>query len=200
MYYAKQMITLLLCLTILSGCAGGRSAFSNAEKLEREGRLDEAVIKYAEVSGANPDVGEYRVRFLSVSAAAAQKHQKKGDAFFETKNYDDALREYQTAFALDPSLEQARQQSELVIRLRNSQVYFKEGDDFEKNRKPKEAVRSYQKALEFDQNNDEAKNALERLIKKKKTKLDGYDLNLKSTKPITLKFKDAKIKEDRHRP
>lgn len=195
MHHINQAFSILLCLTFLAGCAGGRSAFSTAEKLERDGRLDEAVLKYAEVSSANPEVGEYRVKFLNASAAAAQKHQKKGDEFLAAKKYDDALREYQTAFALDSSLEQARQQGDLVIKLRNSQVYFKEGEDFEKNRKLKEALRSYQKALEFDQHNAAAKEAVERLLKNKKTKLDGFELNLKSNKPITLKFKDAKIKE-----
>ncbi|WP_243371221.1 cohesin domain-containing protein [Geotalea sp. SG265] len=195
MHPFKQLLTMLLGLAILAGCAGGRSAFSTAEKLEREGRLDEAVLKYAEVSGANPDVGEYRARFLQASAAAAQKHLRKGNEFLTAKNYDDALREFQTAFALDSSLQQAQQQSELVIRLRNSLVYQKEGEEFEKNRKPREALRSYQKALEFNANNDEAKNAIDRLLKSKKPKMDGYELNLKSNKPLTLKFKDAKIKE-----
>ncbi|WP_369412211.1 secretin N-terminal domain-containing protein [Geotalea toluenoxydans] len=195
MHPIKQLPTIILGLAILAGCAGGRSALSNAEKLEREGRLDEAVLKYAEVSGANPDVGEYRVRFLQASAAAAKKHMKKGEEFLAADKYDEALREYQTAFALDPSLQQAKQQSDLVIRLRNSLVYLKEGEEFEKSRKPKEAIRSYQKALEFNQKNEAAKNAVERLLKSKKPKMDGYELNLKSNKPLTLKFKDAKIKE-----
>jgi general secretion pathway protein D len=195
MHPLKHLFVMMLGLAILSGCAGGRSAFSNAEKLEREGRLDEAVLKYAEVAGANPDVGEYRARFLSASAAAAQKHLQKGYEFLEGNKYDEALREFQTAFALDPSLHQAQQQSELVIRLRNSLVYQKEGEEFEKNRKPKEAIRSYQKALDFNPKNNEAKNAIDRLLKSKKPKMDGYELNLKSNKPLTLKFKDAKIKE-----
>jgi len=195
MRYIKQMSTVLFCLAILSGCAGGRSAFSKAEKLERDGRLDEAVMKYAEVVAANPGVGEYRAKYLQSSAAAAQKHLQKGDDFAAAKKYDDALREYQTAFALDSSLARAKQESDQVIKLRNAEVYFKEGEEFEKNRKLKEAVRAYQKALEFDQNNSAAKDAVERLIKSKRPKLDGYELNLKSNKPITLKFKDAKIKE-----
>lgn len=195
MRYIKQMSTVLFCLAILSGCAGGRSAFSKAEKLERDGRLDEAVMKYAEVAAANPDVGEYRAKYLQSSAAAAQKHLQKGDDFAAAKKYDDALREYQTAFALDPSLARAKQESDQVIKLRNAEVYFKEGEEFEKNRKLKEALRAYQQALEFDQSNRAAKDAVERLIKNKRPKLDGYELNLKSNKPITLKFKDAKIKE-----
>ncbi|MCM2357495.1 MAG: cohesin domain-containing protein, partial [Geobacteraceae bacterium] len=36
---------------------------------------------------------------------------------------------------------------------------------------------------------------MERMLKSSRPKLDGFELNLKSTKPITLKFKDAKIKD-----
>jgi general secretion pathway protein D len=195
MHYINHIATILFCLVIVSGCAGGRSAFSKAEKLEREGRLDEAVLKYAEVASANPDVGEYRAKFLNVSEAAARNHLKKGDDFFVVKNYDEALREYQTAFALDSSLDRAKQKGDMVVKIRTALVYYQEGEEFEKNRKLKEALRSYQKSLEFDRDNKAAKDAVERLIKNKRPKLDGYELNLKSNKPITLKFKDAKIKE-----
>ena len=195
MRYIKQLSTVLFCLVILSGCAGGRSAFSKAEKLERDGRLDEAVMKYAEVTAANPDVGEYRAKFLQASAAAAQKHLQKGEDFADNKKYDDAFREYQTALALDPSLARAKQESDKVIKLRNAEVYFKEAQEFENGRKLKEALHSYQKSLELNPDNSAAKEAIDRLIKNKRPKLDGYELNLKSNKPITLKFKDAKIKE-----
>lgn len=190
-----RVFLLFALLTFLAGCGAGRSAFSKAQKMELEGNLDEAVVKYAEAAAANPDLSEYRVRFLKASEEAARIHFKKGEQLLAGQKYDDALREYQTAFALDPSLSRASQQSELVIKLRNSMLYTQEGAEFEKNRKPREALRSYQKALEFNADNQEASEAVERLLKTRRTKLDGYELHLKSPKPITLKFKDAKIKE-----
>ena len=50
-------------------------------------------------------------------------------------------------------------------------------------------------ALNFNPNNREAAEAVERLLKTRKVRSEGFELNLKSTKPITLKFKDAKIKD-----
>ncbi|MBT0654443.1 cohesin domain-containing protein [Geomobilimonas luticola] len=189
-------IFLLCCLLLLvGGCAAGRSAFNKGEDLEQQGKLDEAVLKYAEAATANPSVAEYRVRFLKAGVEAAKKHQKSGDAFLEAKNYDEALREYQTAFTLDPSLEIARQQAEHVMKLRSSLVYFREGEELEKGHKLREALRSYQKAADLDSGNKEARDAVERLVKARRPKMDGFELNLKSNKPITLKFKDAKIKE-----
>ncbi len=195
MHHIKLITSSMLILFVLSGCAGGRTAFSKAEKLEAEGNLDEALVEYAEVALANPDMGEYRVRFLKVSETAARAHYKKGEDFLAKKKYDDALREFQTAYAIDPSQETAKQRSDQVIKLRNSVVFYQEGAEFEKNRKLREALNSYQKAVEFDPANKEVMEARDRLLKSKRPKLDGFDLNLKSTKPITLKFKDAKIKE-----
>ena len=195
MHSFKSISTLILVTLLCSGCTAGRTAFSKAQTLEREGNLDAALIKYAEVTTANPDVGEYRVGFLNATNAAARMHYKRGETFFAQKNYDEALREYQSAYAIDPTQLQAKQQSELLQRLKNAQTYYLEGVDFEKNRKPREAMISYKHALEFEPNNKDIKESMDRLLLSKRTKLDGYELNLKSTKPITLKFKDAKLKE-----
>jgi general secretion pathway protein D len=195
MHSIKPISTLILATLLFSGCTAGRTGFSKAQKLEREGNIDAALVKYAEVTSANPEVGEYRVGFLKATDAAARAHFKKGDVFFAQKNYDDALREYQSAYAIDPTQIQAKQQSDLLLRIRNAQTYYLEGVAFEKERKPREAMVAYKHALEFDPANKQIKESMDRLLLSKRTKLDGYELNLKSTKPITLKFKDAKIKE-----
>ena len=182
-------------LAVLAGCGAGLTAFNKGEKLEREGKLDEAVLKYSEATVADPGMHEYRMRLIKTSEQAARVHFDKAEQFFAQNNYDEALREYQSALALDSSLSRAKQQSEHLTRLKSAQSYLREALEFEKGNKPREALQAYRKALDLDPNNNEVKEALERLLQAKKTRLEGYDLNLKSTKPITLKFKDAKIKD-----
>lgn len=190
-----KIVALSSLLAFLSGCGAGLTAFNKGERLERDGRLDEAVIKYSEAVAANPDINEYRLRLLKTSEQSALQHLEKGDENLARQNYDEALVEYQAAVALDPSLHRAKQASDKLIRNKNSRAYFKEGQDFEQGNKPREALRAYRKALDLNGENKEAKEALERLLSTKKTRLEGYELNLKSTKPITLKFKDAKLKD-----
>lgn len=190
-----KIAALSFLFAVLAGCGAGLTAFSKGERLEREGKLDEAVIKYSEAVAANPDAYEYRMRLLKTSEQAAQRHLERGDEYLALKNYDEALAEYQAAVALDPSLHRAKQASEKLIRQNNSRSYYKEGQDFERGNKPREALRAYRKALDLDGENKDAQEALERLLSTKKTRLEGYELNLKSTKPITLKFKDAKLKD-----
>lgn len=185
----------LAFMGLIAGCTAGRTAIGKGEMLEQQGRLDEAVLKYAEAAAANPNQGEYRLRFLKTSVDAARVHAKKGDEFLKNQNFDEALREYQSALTLDPSFDRVKQQSDLLIKLRNAQTLFLEGEKLEKDNKSRDALRAYQKAIAIDSGHKGAKEAIERLLKTRKTKLDGFELNLKSTKPITLKFKDAKIKE-----
>lgn len=190
-----KIAALSFLFAVLAGCGAGLTAFSKGERLEREGKLDEAVIKYSEAVAANPDAYEYRMRLLKTSEQAAQRHLERGDEYLALKNYDEALAEYQAAVALDPSLHRAKQASDRLIRRKNSLAYCKEGQDFERANKPREALQAYRKAIDLDGENKEAQQALERLLSTKKTRLEGYELNLKSTKPITLKFKDAKLKD-----
>ena len=182
-------------LFFLAGCTAGRSLYSRGEELESAGNLDEAVLKYAEAVRKNPDSYEYRMAFLNTSEKAAQVHMKKADALYDEADFDKALREYLSAQALDPSLQRATQKVQLLTKLRDSDLYLKEGRDFEKNNKPKEAYRSYKQALSIYPDNKEAKAAYDRLRQSKRTKMDGFELNLKSNKPITLKFKDAKTRD-----
>src|SRR6266567_26816 len=195
MQYLGKLSVVLCLLTVLIGCAAGRTAFDKGEKFESAGDLDQAVLKYAEAATANPEIKEYRLRFLKASEAASRLHIDRADNFLSEKKYDDALREYQTAFALDQSQARAKQQMNILAKLRSSQAFLKEGEEFEKSHKNREALRSYQKALDLNSANKEAKEGIERMLKTRKPKLDGYELNLKSNKPITLKFKDAKIKD-----
>lgn len=190
-----KISVLICCMTLLAGCAGGRSAFSKAQRLEEEGKLDEAVLRYVEAIKESPESSEYRLRFLKIKADTAKLHFQNGERLFEEKKFNEALQEYQSALALDPTLERAQQQSALLVKRRDSIFFFSEGQEFEKSRKQKEAYRSYLRALELDPANKDAKSSLDSLLKSKKPKLDGFELNLKSTKPITLKFKDAKIKD-----
>ena len=97
MQLVKKLSILIFSLSVLAGCASGRTAFNKGQKYEGSGDLDQAVIKYAEAATANPEIGEYRLRFLKACAESGRLHLAKGDGFLASRNYADALREYQTA-------------------------------------------------------------------------------------------------------
>lgn len=189
-------IALLLALALLSACASPAArSFKTAEKFEREGKYEEAMYSYAESFKNDPTANETRIRFLKTRLKAADQHFKQGMALAERGNHVDALAEFQSAQGIDPTEGRYVQQIEISTRYRDAQLAFQEGQDFEKGNKLKDAHRQYIRAAGLFPENSEYQAALERITQLRKSKLDGFELRLKSAKPITLKFKDAKIKD-----
>ncbi|HBA70952.1 MAG: type II secretion system protein [Geobacteraceae bacterium GWC2_55_20] len=188
-------ILLLAAISLLSGCSAGTKAFSKGQDFETQGKFEEAMYSYAEAFRNDPTMNEYRLRFLKVREKAADQRFKQGVAFAEKGNYIDALTEYQAAQGLDPSQGRFKQKIDSTTLLKDAQVAFLEGRDFEKTNKLKDAYRLYSRALELSPKNSEYQEALSRVTGMRKSKLEGKELSLKSSKPITLKFKDAKMKD-----
>ena len=196
MRYLKQFLILYSLLTILlSGCSAGRQAFNKAEDLEQEGKYEEAMFSYAEAFKEDKSEGKYRIRFLSAREKAAQQRFQKGEELFAVKDYAAALAEYQAAAAMDPTQSRFAARAEFAYQLKNGVQAYREGLDFEKANKLKDAERAFARAVEIDPDNLEYQAAKSRVSVIKRSKLEGYELNLKSNKPITLKFRDARIKD-----
>lgn len=197
MRYLNQIIfyCLLIALVSLSGCSAGSRAFNKGETLESEGKFEEAMYSYAEAFRNDPAMNEYRLRFLNVREKAASQRFKQGSALAEKGNFIEALPEFQAAHGIDPSQGKFKQQVDLTTRFKDAQVAYQEGRDFEKANKLKDAYRLYLRAVELSPKNAEYQQAVSRVTGMRKSKLDGQELSLKSSKPITLKFKDAKMKD-----
>ncbi|MDD2540673.1 MAG: type II secretion system protein, partial [Desulfuromonadaceae bacterium] len=189
-------IALLSALVLLSACASTATrSFKAGERLEAEGKYEEAMYSYAESFKSDPTANEPRIRFLKIRQKAADQRFKMGMALEEKGNYIDALPEFQAAQSIDPTQGRFAQQIDISARHKDAQLAFQEGQDFEKGNKLKDAYRHYVKAAELFPNNTEYQEALARITQLSKSRLEGYELRLKSTKPITLKFKDAKLKD-----
>jgi general secretion pathway protein D len=197
MRYLNNIVIVCLVLSILAltGCSAGRRAFSKGEQFEADGNYEDAMYSYAEAFRKEPEIGEYRARFFKARATAATLRYKKGLDQLERSDYVGAMAEFQTAYGLDPTQDKYKQQAETTNRLKDAQLAYIEGRDFERANKLKDANRAYLAALELHPENKDYKAALARLSGQLKSKLEGFELSLKSSKPITLKFKDAKIKD-----
>jgi general secretion pathway protein D len=197
MRYVNHLIisSLFISILVLSGCSSGRRAFSKGEQFEVEGNYEDAMYSYAEAFRNDPDTGEYRARFFKARETAANLRYKRGLDQYDRGDYIAALAEFQTAYGLDPTQERYKQKIDETVRLKDAQLAYAEGRDFEKSNKLKDANRAYLAALELHPDNKEYEQAVIRISGQRKSKLEGFELSLKSSKPITLKFKDAKIKD-----
>ena len=195
MRYLTHMIISGLMLALFAGCSSTHRAVSKAEKLEAEGKYEQAMYSYADAYSDDPDTSEYKLRFLKARDKAAEMRYRMGSELFDRGEYAAALAEFQTAYGLDPTQGRFMQQVDVTTRLKDAQSAYQEGLDFERANKLKDANRSFIRALELFPDNKEYLAAMNRVLGMRKSKLEGYELNLKSNKPITLKFKDAKIKD-----
>jgi len=91
-------IALLLFSALLSACATPASrSFETAEKLETEGRYEEAMYGYAESFKSDPTLNESRIGFLKARQKAADQRYDQGMGLVAQGNYVDALTEFQAA-------------------------------------------------------------------------------------------------------
>ncbi|MBT1071438.1 cohesin domain-containing protein [Pelotalea chapellei] len=194
-YLTLLLLALLAASFLLSGCSSATRSFSRGEKLESEGKFEEAMYSYADAFMKDPEEGNYRVHFFNMREKAAKQRATRGNDALAKNEYAAALEEFRAGYALDPTQERLKQQADLAARLKEGKQAYLEGMEFEKGNKFKAAHLAYLRALELDPENKEYKIALNRVSGMRKNKLEGQELNLKSTKPITLKFKDAKLKD-----
>jgi general secretion pathway protein D len=182
------------CLTVtLVGCTAGR-AFNAGQGLEEQGKYEEAMLSYADAFRADPEVVEYRARFLTARDRAADLRFAKGLEEFRAGDYPAALKDFQVAYVLDPSKEIYKQKVDATMRKRDAQEAYKEGLAFEKDNKPKYAKLAFEKALDLDPEESEYKQARDRVRGQLDAKMSGYELNLSSLKPFAFKFNGAGLK------
>lgn len=191
---AKLFVLIALALAF-SGCAGD-IAFKKGEKMSVEGDLDRAVGYYRQALQEDPENISYKTRLTAAQRDATQMHVVRASQYLDAKNADVAIYESQQALLLSPDNGRAVQLLKGAGKLKELQGHLAAGRNFYYAGRPNEAVDEFTKALEFDAEQPEAKSFIEK-ITKQKAALGGSDegLTLASDQPITLSFKDAKLKE-----
>lgn len=194
-----RVIAVMLLLAVSSagilGCSPGRRSFNAGLELEQSSRYEEAMYSYVEAMKAQPEENEYRVRFLKARDRAAWERDKRGEVLMAKGDYAGAMAEFQTAWGFDSTQGRYHQSMERASRLKHSRMFMNEAETFEKQQKFREAAAAFNRALELDQDCVPCKEGVARVAGHKKNRLAGFELTLKSAKPMTLKFKDAKIKQ-----
>lgn len=191
-YIAIWVVTLAL---VLSGCSTARKNYSEGKDLEEQGKLEEAMYRYAEAAKQAPEESEYRVKFLNTRLAAARGREQEGDALVKAGNYAGAVSSYQTAAGLDGSQPRLVQKAADAIRLRDAAAAWQEGLALEKGNKLREAATAFGRALDLAPENKEYTAAAQRIAGLRKSRLDGFELQLKSKQPITLRFRETRLKD-----
>jgi general secretion pathway protein D len=178
----------------LSGCAGSR-AYSRGQDFDAQGDYDKSVLSYMEAVEKTPQRQEYRMRLAQALNKAAWQHIDEGRRMMKERRTTEAVTEFRRALEYDKTLVVAATELSKAEELLKVDRLVLQADDFIRNRRLTQAKNSLDQALLIDPQNAAALTLLEKVKSAPKTIVDGVELDVTSTKPISLKFKNTDIKD-----
>ncbi len=187
-------VFVLLLLLVTAGCAGPR-AFQAGQDLILQERYDEAVARYFEAVEKNPDRQEYRMGLHNARNMAALDHLRKGRRFLDKGSHAEAVIEFNQAVALDPTVEAGRQELKRAREALRVEELLGQAEQFYRDRKFNQARQALDQALLIKPGHPQALELMEKVKKGRSTMVDGQELELSSDQAITLKFKQADLKD-----
>lgn len=189
----KLYLVSILIVIIVTSCATSREV-RLAEQLSKAGNWDAAALAYQEAIKKNPKDRELRNKLLHAKTKAAEGHYAKGKDYLKEKKIDDAIEEFKRTMELMPSIEEYSKVLINAGKLKEAENHYIAGMQLQKAEKLDAAISELEMAIELDPTHQKAQEALTK-IGKKREKAEEGELTLASTKPITLKFQNTKIKE-----
>lgn len=191
---AVKLFSLFLIVFITS-CSQNTQLLREGDAHAYKGEWDAAYIKYSEAYANKPDKLLFKIKYLQSKSNAAIVHFDRGDLLFADGNFEGALLEYKSALMLDANHEKALRAVKETTRKIDSIYYYGKGTENVEDGRFEDAIVNFKKSVHLDPSNVIAKNTLDKLIGESIIRLDGFELSITSTKPITLDFKNTKVKK-----
>ena len=199
----KNLFFILLLAVAVSGCATTKAnegvdlekTLVEADTLAASGAWDEALLKYDVLYRDDPTDLSNKMNFRRARREAAHVHYGRGEEHLKNGNHEGALLEYQASLLLDPSLKKAEGRMKKTKKAIDSMYQYGKGREFLTAGKKREAKRAFKKAVALNPDNTAARVELDRAKQREGLVMDGFELDLKSTKSITLEFKDVGVKK-----
>jgi general secretion pathway protein D len=107
---------------LVSGCAKSKQAYQQGKQAEISGNYDSALQDYEAALKQDPQNAQYKIKTNQMRFEASQFHVRQGIKHLEQKEHDQALKEFETALAIDPGSMVARQELEYTRTLMGAAV------------------------------------------------------------------------------
>lgn len=184
---------LVILYLFLSGCAAHPTFFAQGNTLYTQGRYDEALVEYAKAVMEQPEKHEYRIRLYETKSKAALLHLQKGKELLAAGDSKEAVAEIIRASMLDPSLQGATQALKEAQKRLQVEEFYQEAEQLFAKQAFDQAKERLEKVLAMVPEDRRALQLMEKVKRQHKVRLDGFELDVISEQPITLKFKDAAL-------
>ncbi len=196
--FVLRGLYVLVVVLLLAGCASyqGRMAYETAERLAAEENYDQAVEKYLEAAQLEPGSKTYKLKLILARTRAAAAHIRQARELGRTGRLEEALEEYRLARGLDPSLEIAAFEERQLQTILEAEQLAEQSLVLYQGKQIAEARKIAKRANQLAPDNPRVR-LLMSLFEQEKpvVSMDGIELDVASSEPLTLRFKNAKIKE-----
>jgi len=186
---------IIFCLTValcLAGCSASSDNLKSGKKSAREGDWDKSVEFLEKALQESPNDAEIKLMSTKAKWEASIEHLKKGITLLENKFYNAAIKEFQQSISYFPANQKAGAFIKKARTLKEAAHYVKQGQNYMKLEKFRQAREAFQKAIKLNPEHPVALKALA-YFEKNENDSPRFTLELKSTTPISLKFKKTPI-------
>ncbi len=192
-YWRFILMTLVLLAGLsLGACVTSSKYVEQSRELAASGDWDKSVQLLQKASEKNPADPEIKLMLARARTNASNAHMARGDEFMQKGLFEEAVREFQISIAFDPGNVRSEALIKRTKRLRESRFLFEKGQKLLKAEEYAKAREALQQAVKLNPDNGPAQKALAAFRKEVK-RPPRFDLKLKSTAPISLKFKKTPV-------
>jgi general secretion pathway protein D len=179
-------------MAVLQGCTATHTARPGIPEAEKNKDYGAAVAYYTKALQENPDDLDLKIKLTEMKQKASLQHMRNAQDLLAKKFYREAIEELQVSIAYYSSNHRAIELVDKARKMKESQYYARKGLSQIKTGDFADARQSLEQALALNPENEEAARALKK-FKQMPANIPRYGLDLKSTAPISLKFKKTPI-------
>jgi general secretion pathway protein D len=188
---------ILIALVLFAGLGSGACVTSSkyvqeSRKFASSGDWDRSVQVLQKAHDKNPADPEVKLMLARARSNASIKHMAKGEKLIQEGLLEEAIKEFQISIAFNPG----NVRSEALIKrtkgFRESRFLFRKGEKLLKAGEYAKARDAFQQAIKLNPNNMNAQKALASFRKEEKQP-PRFRLKLKSSAPVSLKFKKTPV-------
>lgn len=154
-------------------------------------RWEEAAFAYKQALKEDPFNLSLQRKYVLARERAAAMYADRGRTFLKEKQFDLALEEFKRALAIEPSNGEHQAGFQEAIRLKESRSLHREAERLAQLGRIDEAMSGFARAVELDPTYQEALESIAGLTEVQ----HGLARDERSIQPVTLKFRNAGIKE-----
>lgn len=178
---------------LFQGCVTSDASYkAKARQYAENNDFDSSVEYYNKACRENPDDLELNLLLKKAKQKASLMHMEKAGELISKRFFKQAITELNMSIAFYPGNHRAVELIGKTKKMKESLYFTEKGKQLIKTGAFKNAKRAFFKAVDLNPDNNEAKEAIES-FRKKEEYLPIYNLDLRSTALISLKFKKTPV-------